>query len=225
MGSRSTAAAVAAAQRGERDRMERLITEAHVVSTNHADVAVLSSVARVTYWARRDDVARMSTELETTMQTLRRATALPVPERGLSVLMRAVEDRGAEEAIGELDRSPAANHLMNQVYRAYALAVVLGRKGDVELADQHMARADRCIQPLAWFQHHARRFVAESALADGWGEPVAWLRETLAYFDAGGYDQLAGSCRALLAKAGAPAPRRASRLAKCRETSISYLRF
>lgn len=204
-----TASAVAAAQRGERDRMERAIAEAQVVSGNHADIAALSSVARVTYWARRDDVARMSTELESTMETLRRSTALPVPERGLAVLMRAVEDRDAEEAIAELDRSPGANHTMNQVYRSYALAVVSGCKGDVEVADQHMARADGSIQPLAWFQHHARRFVAQAALADTWGEPVAWLRESLAYFDAQGYSELAATCRALLAKAGAPAPRRA----------------
>jgi DNA-binding CsgD family transcriptional regulator len=205
-----TAAAVAAAQRGDRDRMERLISEAHAVSRSHPDVAALSSVARVTYWARRDDVARMSAELETAMAALRGATALPVPERGLSVLLRAVEGRDAEEAIAELDRSPGATHLMNQVYRTYATAVVLGRRGDVDGAVQHMARADGSIQPLAWFQHHARRLVAEAALADGWGDPVAWLREALAYFDDGGYDELAGSCRALLAKAGAPVPRRAA---------------
>lgn len=205
-----TAAAVAAAQRGDRDRMERLISEAHVVSGSHPDVAVLSSVARVTYWARRDDVARMSAELETTMAALRGATALPVPERGLSVLLRAVEGGDAEEAIAELDRNPGATHLMNQVYRTYATAVVLGRRGDVEGAEQHMARADGSIQPLAWFQHHARRLVAEAALADGWGDPVAWLQEALAYFDEGRYHELAASCRALLAKAGAPVPRRAA---------------
>lgn len=204
-----TAAATAAAQRGERDRMERLIAEAHLVSAKHADVAVLSSVARVTYWARRDDVTRMAAELEGTMEALRHSTPLPVPERGLWVLVRAVEDRGPEEAIAELDRSPGANHVMNQVYRTYALAVMLGRSGDIDQAHQHMARADGRIEPLAWFQHHARRFVAQAALTDGWGDPVAWLREALAYFDAGGYDELAGTCRALLAKAGAPVPRRA----------------
>ena len=205
-----TAAAVAAAQRGDRDRMERLISEAHVVSGSHPDVAVLSSVARVTYWARRDDVARMSAELETTMAALRGATALPVPERGLSVLLRAVEGGDAEEAIAELDRNPGATHLMNQVYRTYATAVVLGRRGDGQGAEQDMARADGSIQPLAWFQHHARRLVAEAALADGWGDPVAWLQEALAYFDEGRYHELAASCRALLAKAGAPVPRRAA---------------
>ena len=48
----------------------------------------------------------------------------------------------------------------------------------------------------------------EAALADGWGEPVGWLREAAAYFAARGDDRVAAACRALLRRAGAPVPRR-----------------
>jgi DNA-binding NarL/FixJ family response regulator len=53
-----------------------------------------------------------------------------------------------------------------------------------------------------------RRLVAQAALADGWGEPVAWLRESLAVCDEAGMAALAGSCRSLLRAAGSPVPRK-----------------
>ena len=60
---------------------------------------------------------------------------------------------------------------------------------------------------VAWYRQYARRLAAEAALADGWGEPVAWLREAAAYFAARGDDRVAAACRALLRQAGAPVPR------------------
>ena len=38
----------------------------------------------------------------------------------------------------------------------------------------------------AWYRHLGHRLVAEATIADGWGEPVAWLREALAFFEAAG---------------------------------------
>jgi DNA-binding CsgD family transcriptional regulator len=52
------------------------------------------------------------------------------------------------------------------------------------------------------------RLVAEAAIAQGWGEPVTWLREALAFFDERGYPAVAAACRKLLVRAGAPLPRR-----------------
>jgi DNA-binding NarL/FixJ family response regulator len=61
---------------------------------------------------------------------------------------------------------------------------------------------------LGWFRNHARRLVAEAAVGDGWGEPVAWLHEALAFFEKRDDDQIASACRSLLRRAGAPVPRR-----------------
>ena len=204
-----SAAAVAAAQRGERDRMELRIAEALAVSDDHVDVVALASVARVTFWVRRDDLSRASMELDVAMEHLRHASALPVPERGLWALVRTLEDRDGDEALAELGRNPGANHAINKAYRHYAMAVALGRGGMPDEASRHMALADGSGAPLAWFQHHARRLVAEAAIADGWGEPVRWLREGLTYFEGRGDGQLAAVCRAILVRAGSPAPRRA----------------
>ena len=91
----------------------------------------------------------------------------------------------------------------------YADAIVAGRAGDVGAAQEAFAAADAGFGPaLGWYRHYARRTVAEAALADGWGEPISWLREAAAYFEARGDDRIADACRRLLRDAGAPVPRR-----------------
>jgi DNA-binding NarL/FixJ family response regulator len=45
-------------------------------------------------------------------------------------------------------------------------------------------------------------------LTGGWGDPVPWLREAAAFFDAHGNHILAGACKDLIRDAGAPVPRR-----------------
>jgi DNA-binding NarL/FixJ family response regulator len=54
---------------------------------------------------------------------------------------------------------------------------------------------------------YACALAAQAALADGWGDPVAWLREAAPYFEARGDDKIAAACRRLLRQAGAPVPR------------------
>ena len=90
----------------------------------------------------------------------------------------------------------------------YADAILAGRRGRPGDAEAAFAAADRQMGPLvAWYRQYARRLAAEAALADGWGEPVAWLREAAAYFAARGDDRVAAACRGLLRRAGAPVPR------------------
>jgi DNA-binding NarL/FixJ family response regulator len=42
------------------------------------------------------------------------------------------------------------------------------------------------------------RLVAEAALRDGWGEPVAWLQETRAFFRSSGHIAVADACGRML---------------------------
>jgi DNA-binding NarL/FixJ family response regulator len=60
---------------------------------------------------------------------------------------------------------------------------------------------------VVWYRQYARRLTAEAALVDGWGTPVAWLREAADFFAARGEQPIAAACRALLRRAGAPVPR------------------
>ncbi|MGZ4737672.1 MAG: AAA family ATPase [Ilumatobacteraceae bacterium] len=204
-----SAGAAAAGQRGDRDRMERQIAAALEASHGHADVAAACSTARVCLSLVRDDLGRVSSALDLAMDRLGDAPAIGGPDRGLWTLLRVIENRGAETMIADLEASPVFSHVANKAYRSYALAVLSGRSGDPIAASEHMAEGDGAVTPLAWFQHHARRLVAESALADGWGDPVSWLRDAVVYFERHGQAQLAASCRAILTRAGAPTPRRA----------------
>jgi DNA-binding CsgD family transcriptional regulator len=90
----------------------------------------------------------------------------------------------------------------------YAEAVLAGRAGQRDRATSLAADGAAAFAPFApWWNHLARRLVAQSAIEDGWGEPVAWMQEAAAGFDATGHVQLASACRGILRRAGVPVPR------------------
>ena len=202
------ASAAAAGQRGDRERMEAKIAAALEVSDGHPDVAAACSMARVCLSLAGDDLARVSSALDLAMGHLGDAPAVGGPGRGLWTLLRIIERRGSPRIIADLEASPAFTLVANKAYRSYALAVLSGRSGDASAAAEHMAEGDRAVTPIAWFQHHAHRLVAETALADGWGDPISWLGDAVIYFERQGPTSLASTCRAMLARAGATTPRR-----------------
>jgi DNA-binding CsgD family transcriptional regulator/tetratricopeptide (TPR) repeat protein len=201
---------MAAAQQGDRALMERRAAEAAAVASDRTNLAVIEAWARAELVLPRDDLPRLHAELEATMARLREAPRFPIPARGLYVLVSAFLNRDAEAALAALAADHAFHQAINRAHWHYANAIVLGRAGDHAAAAGQVAHGDAAATPLAWFQHHARRLVAETAIADGWGEPVLWLREALAAFEASGDSDLAASCRRLLTKAGAPVPRKAT---------------
>jgi DNA-binding CsgD family transcriptional regulator len=101
-------------------------------------------------------------------------------------------------------------HFMARGFLRYAQAVVAGRAGDPDRAAALVADGDRDLANLEWYRQLGRRLVSEAAVADGWGQPVAWLREALAFFDRRGDERLASACRSLLRRAGVAVPRRRS---------------
>ena len=202
------ASAAAAGQRGDRERMEAKIAAALEVSDGHPDVAAACSMARVCLSLASDDLDRVSSALDLTMGHLGDAPAVGGPERGLWTLLRIIERRGTPTIIADLEASPAFTLVANKAYRSYALAVLSGRSGDTIAAAEYMSDGDRAVTPIAWFQHHAHRLVAETALADGWGDPISWLRDAVIYFERQGPTPLASTCRAMLRRAGATTPRR-----------------
>ena len=140
----------------------------------------------------------------------RSPATVAAPFLGLHVLLAAVEGDG-EAAVAEAGRvrgSGATRHRIVGSLLGYAEAVLAGRSGRAGEAADRFAAADAEMGPLvAWYRQLARRQAAEAALADGWGEPVAWLRQAAGFFAARGDDRIAAACRALLRRAGAPVPR------------------
>jgi len=120
------------------------------------------------------------------------------------------DDFGAA-ARDELAASAAAGLPVLSLDVAVVDAVILGRRGDGIGAAAAVARVRGERQRLGLspgIMHTQLVLAARAALRDGWGEPLVWLREAEAFFAAGGYEHTARRCRALLAEAGAPVPRR-----------------
>jgi DNA-binding CsgD family transcriptional regulator len=130
------------------------------------------------------------------------------PTPGFWALVRAVDEPARTTALPDAPTWWQPVHFLAHAYCGYAEAVVLGRRGRGRDAAALVATTDTEFEGCEWFRHLGIRLVAEAALADGWGEPVQWLREALAFFDAQGHDRLSTACRSLLRRAGAPVPRR-----------------
>jgi DNA-binding CsgD family transcriptional regulator len=125
----------------------------------------------------------------------------------LAALLQAVTGTGGRRAI---DQAVAAGAVAswNRGCLAYAEAVLEGRAGRRERATALAEEGCAAFAPFApWWNHLAQRLVAPCALSDGWGQPVAWMRDAAAGFEASGHDRLAVACRGILRKAGARVPR------------------
>jgi ATP/maltotriose-dependent transcriptional regulator MalT len=202
--------ATAHAIRGEEGPMEDRIAEAVALAPDDQDVLGCAwGHCRATFSLLAGDLdaahARMTTGAGLLLSSP--ATIAP-PFLGLWPLLGALLGRDAASAAARVRAAHGTRHLVVAALLGYADAVSAGRQGRPADAEAAFAAADRQMGPLvAWYRQYARRLAAEAALADGWGEPVAWLREAAAYFAARGDDRVSAACRALLRQAGAPVPR------------------
>lgn len=131
------------------------------------------------------------------------------PHWGESVLLRTVRGAGQAERDELRVRSPTGT-LFNEAFLLYADAVAAGREATPDLAEELFTVARSRIRAgrgNAARRHLAERLVAERALDDGWGQPVAWLTDAARFFGASGHPHVARACRSLLRRAGAPLPR------------------
>lgn len=134
----------------------------------------------------------------------------PLVARGrswsIAALLQAVSGAGGRGI--ELAAAVGATAGWNRGCLAYAEAVLEGKAGHRDRATALAEEGSAAFAPFApWWNHLAQRLVAPSALTDGWGEPVAWMREAAAGFEASGHDRLATACRGILRKAGVRVPR------------------
>jgi DNA-binding CsgD family transcriptional regulator len=88
-----------------------------------------------------------------------------------------------------------------------ARAIIAGRAGDAERAAELFREGDERLTAVPWVRALYRRYAAEAALADGWGDPTTWLGQAESIFDTCGNVPLARACRSLLRLAGT-SPRR-----------------
>jgi DNA-binding CsgD family transcriptional regulator/tetratricopeptide (TPR) repeat protein len=210
--------------RDERPLAERAIHRAENVIDDPEILFTIWGQSRVLVALFRDDLPRAAKASQTGMAFGRQAKTSPAraqnfysalqspvlaPRRawGLYVLLQTVCGDGGRKAIEEAEGSDVAVS-WNRGCLAYAEAVLEGRDGHAERAAVLASEGSEHFAPFApWWNHLARRLVAPAALEDGWGEPVAWMREAAAEFDATSHDRLASACRGILRRAGERVPR------------------
>lgn len=203
--------AAAHAMAGDADAMEDAIARALQADPDAVDVhAGVHGRARAFLALRRADWATACDHLDRAIAILDTDPSLAFPFRGIWTLLRAALGRDGEEAIAHAMSAAGWGNVLNQAATAQAGAVEAGRAGRAREALEQALQAHAVLQGVVGepFRALPWRVTAEAALRDGWGEPVSWLLECLAVFEAVGLGELASSCRALLREAGAKVPRR-----------------
>jgi len=203
--------ATAHAIRGEHGPMEAMIAEAVALAPEDQDVLGCAwGHCRATFSLLAEDPGEAHAQMATGAALILSSPAtIAPPFLGLWPLLGAALDRDAGDATARVRAAHGTRHLVVAALLGYADAVRAGRRGERAAAGAAFAAADAQMGPLvAWYRQYARRITAEAALADGWGDPVAWLREAAAYFAARGDERVAAACRGLLRRAGSPVPRR-----------------
>jgi DNA-binding CsgD family transcriptional regulator/tetratricopeptide (TPR) repeat protein len=205
--------ATAHALAGRREDVERTVAEALSLADGHPDIAVqLWGNARGMGALLHEQRAPAVAALDEAM-TFLRDPRCTVPGGIIgplwALLHTLVHQNGATER-EEVRASRAAAIPIGRALLGYADAVALARAAQPMAAMTCFEEADSLVRG---YQHLGVRLlgvrlVAEAAIDQGWGEPVAWLREALVFFEDGGYYAVAAACRKLLVRAGAPLPRR-----------------
>lgn len=195
------------ARNRRRTELQRCVAEALAVAPGVPDIEVKASTASALLaLVEEDRTAARQHLLAAVREAADSPTYAVVPATGLLALVLQLGTPEGEAS--QVEFPDASVHFMTSAFLRYADAVAAGRAGDTERATTEMAQADRSLDDHRWFRNLGRRLVAEAAVADGWGDPVPWLREALDFFDRHGDDHLASACRSLLRKAGVAVPRR-----------------
>jgi DNA-binding CsgD family transcriptional regulator len=214
-----------AAIRGDRQETERLAQQAEALLPGDGDVlAATHGYARVLSALFRDDLPRAMRESAAAMSWARDLRSVAIRARGYySALQSPLVGPGRAVALHALLAAASGGDIAGALQRArhiganqgwnlgclsYAAAVLAGQEGDAARATELAREASAHFAPFApWWDRLARRLVAEHALRDGWGDPVAWMREAAHEFDATGHARLASACRGVLRRAGERVPR------------------
>jgi DNA-binding CsgD family transcriptional regulator len=129
---------------------------------------------------------------------------------GLELLLNVLHGDAGEREYADVAAQSGADLRWNRQFLCLAAAVLHARAGREQASIAQLADAEAvaAIYPLA--RHLGLRLVAEAAITEGWGDPVAWLRRAEEYFHGAGVSAVASACRALLRRSGASAPQRRS---------------
>ncbi|MEV6872204.1 AAA family ATPase [Amycolatopsis sp. NPDC051128] len=194
--------AVCAAHQADRTGMAEAIGDFRAAGGDcHPDLALCLGLAQAFCALLEEDRDRARRDLK--LARVQEPGGSPLAGRhGLELLLDALAgDLGADEPVRA---AAAGDHgfRWNRQFAALAEAVLHGRHGDIARAESAAKEAREAALPYRMAGHLGARLVAEAALADGWGDPVTWLRAAEEYFHDAAIPAVAGACRTLLRRAG-----------------------
>ncbi|MDT7785679.1 MAG: hypothetical protein QOF58_4098 [Pseudonocardiales bacterium] len=127
--------------------------------------------------------------------------------QGPRLLVRVAHGLANWQEYERLADSHLSQVQLHRTYFAWSRAILLGRDGQTAKANAAAQEALDLSTGLGLPRYLGLRLAGPAALADGWGEPLEWLREAEEHFHR--FDvPAAAACRALLREAGAPRQRR-----------------
>jgi DNA-binding CsgD family transcriptional regulator len=211
--------------RGDIEEAERVARRAEAMLPDDPEILITTyGQVRVLAALLRDDLPLALRHNATATEHARLALAAPLRSQGfysalqapllaprravsLSAILQAVSGGDARGPL-RVAREIGAATSWNAGCLAYAEAVLEGQAGNPDRAADLAEEGRAALAPFApWWNNLFRWLAAPAALQDGWGEPVAWLREAASDFDASAHDRLASACRGLLRRAGERVPR------------------
>jgi DNA-binding CsgD family transcriptional regulator len=158
-------------------------------------------------WASRGAAVLLGGEAAAAVEPYARGMAIlarlphaePAGLRALwPLLLASLGDHRSARAIEEARRLGVGAIRMNRSLIGYAEAVLAGRAGQRQRANELAAGSDVGFTNCEAWGELARLCAAPGALADGWGDPLRWLAEAEAGFDRRDLPRLAERCRELL---------------------------
>jgi DNA-binding CsgD family transcriptional regulator/tetratricopeptide (TPR) repeat protein len=203
-----TTCAAQAAWIGDTETMNGMLAAAATRRDASVEVATLAPMVRGIPHLLAHDLRRACALFDGGFtELLGHRAAAPIAYFGLWALLRtAVGDRDAELR-ETLRHHHCAAALANRAALDYGDAIAAGRAGDRAAAAARFAAADAALSGVPWWNRMLRLVVLETAVADGWGDPVPALRADLAAHEQAGDHAMARTCRDLLRVAGAPTRR------------------
>ncbi|MEV4599873.1 AAA family ATPase [Amycolatopsis sp. NPDC049253] len=194
--------AMAAAHRADRAGMELALDEFLAAGGQHAQEMVLCLGLARTFCSlleENPDRARRELAQVDAMEEEKPSRFHLSGRHGLRLLLDALAG-----VPGTADGTHAARRMRwNRQFIGLADAVTLGRKGLAAQANDAVADALEAAAPYPMARHLGLRLVAETAAADGWGDPVTWLKDAEEYFHSAEIPAVASACRGLLRRTGA----------------------
>lgn len=193
------------AMSGNQAAMEDAIAESFKLAGDQPDIIACAWESRAFVAAVQEDWLGALHHAEKAMAAYEgKPPTAPAPLYSLWALLRTIQDIDGEASRELVRQSGATVNPINRGFLGYADAIALGRAGRSVEATSAVTQADVDLAGLDWSRRLGRRLVAEAALADGWGDPTAWLWDAYSYFEKRGLVKLTSACRTLLVRTGVP---------------------